>query len=250
MKVLVILGTFLIIFLGYGFFWQAKQETPFVAPKTENKVITNSQIPVKTPPVFSEPTELIDISVPFTVQAPFAQWKDKRQQDACEEAAALMAVYWAENKTLNPTLARDEILNISQFEEDNFGTSVDTSAQETVQRIFQGYFNFQNVSVKEVATSSAIISELEKGHVVIVPANGRLLNNPHFTSPGPERHNLLIRGFDPLTQEFIANDAGIKEGEKYRYPREVVFAAIRDYPTGDHVPIAEIKKVMIVVSKE
>ena len=67
--------------------------------------------------------------------------------------------------------------------------------------------------------------------------------------PGPERHNLVIRGYDPTNGEFITNDNGTKRGEAYRYKSDVLISAIRDYPTGDRNPITEIRRAMIVVRK-
>ena len=80
-----------------------------------------------------------------------------------------------------------------------------------------------------------------------MPVDGRGLN-PKYKAPGPERHMILIRGYDDDTGEFITNDAGTRKGEKYRYKYEKLFNAIRDYPTGDHVPVVGRIKKMIVVS--
>ena len=49
--------------------------------------------------------EIFEITgVPFTSQAPSGQWDNPVYQDGCEEAAALMAVYWAEGKILNKNI--------------------------------------------------------------------------------------------------------------------------------------------------
>ena len=60
---------------------------------------------------------------------------------------------------------------------------------------------------------------------------------------------IIIRGYDPLTKEFITNDPGTRKGELYRYDATVLYEAIRDYPTGYHEIIPHIEKNMIVVSK-
>ncbi len=192
----------------------------------------------------------LPLDVPFTSQAPFAQWQDPRQQDACEEAAVLMAMKWVRDEPIaSPTAARAEILALSHFQEDKYGQYHDTSTTDTVKRLINDYYKYPNATVQPVEKVQDIIAELEKGHLIITPMNGQALKNPHFTQPGPERHNIVIKGFDPKTLEFITNDPGIREGENYRYPQDVFFAAIRDYPTGDHVPITSIEKNMIVVSK-
>lgn len=84
---------------------------------------------------------------------------------------------------------------------------------------------------------------------MVVPTNGRALGNPNFTAPGPERHMLVLIGYDPETKEFITNDPGTRQGRHYRYHEEVLFSAIRDYPTGDRVPITSVSKPGIIVSR-
>ncbi|MFH1671696.1 MAG: C39 family peptidase [Candidatus Portnoybacteria bacterium] len=187
------------------------------------------------------------LNIPFTPQAPYADWDNSIYQDGCEEASSLMAVYWTLGKELNKEIADREIRAISKYETENFGGFVDTSAQDTAKRIIQGYFGYSKAEVKENIVLKDIISEIEKGHAVIVPVNGQLLGNPYFTQPGPERHNLVIKGYDIETKEFITNDPGTKRGESYRYDENILFNAIRDYPTGDHSPIKSIEKNMIIV---
>jgi hypothetical protein len=60
---------------------------------------------------------------------------------------------------------------------------------------------------------------------------------------------VVIRGYDVDTKEFITNDVGTRQGENYRYPESVLFNAIRDYPTGDHLPITGFTKSAILVWK-
>jgi len=79
--------------------------------------------------------------------------------------------------------------------------------------------------------------------------NGQALGNPNFTPPGPEYHFLLIRGYNPSTDTFITNDPGTRNGELYKYSSDTLFNAIRDYPTGDHLPITSTRKAMIVILK-
>jgi len=205
--------------------------------------------PVPTPTTITPAQKFINLDIPFTSQAPFGDWADPRQQDGCEEAASLMAVYWTQGKSLNPQEALKGILNISAYEEENFGDYHDTNTEDTVKRIIKGYFGYQKAEARKNITLQNIISEIMLGNAVIVPLNGQVNGNPYYTAPGPERHNLVIRGYDPKTREFITNDNGTRHGENYRYSQDVLFASIRDYPTGDHVPIIKIEKSMIVVKK-
>lgn len=189
-------------------------------------------------------------NVPFTVQAPFSEWSDPRFQDACEEASILMAMKWLEGKNISSRAeAKAEILALVDWQIKNYENYHDTSAEDTMERLFQKYYHYENVWITKEASDLDIISELQKGNLVIAPMNGQLLNNPSFTQPGPERHMVVIKGFDPVKDEFITNDPGISQGENYRYPISLFINAIRDYPTGYHSPITTLEKTIIVISK-
>ncbi|PIR41455.1 MAG: hypothetical protein COV31_01105 [Candidatus Yanofskybacteria bacterium CG10_big_fil_rev_8_21_14_0_10_46_23] len=207
--------------------------------------------PIFSPAITSTPrATIIKQSVPFTAQAPFGDWADQRQQDACEEASALMAVYWARGITaLTPQKALGEIITASDWQEAQYGTYNDTSAQDTVSRIIMRYFQYAEARVELPNSPQDILAEIEAGSLVLVPAVGQLLGNPYFTPPGPERHMLVIIGYDYETKEFITNDPGTKRGKDYRYNQNVLFEAIRDYPTGNHRPSTENQKRMIIISK-
>jgi hypothetical protein len=195
------------------------------------------------------------LAVPFTSQAPLAQWKDQRQQDGCEEAAALMAMAWVKDEGLKAGQEitkkewRQRIVNLSDFEKKRYGEYRDIALDDMISWIFKDYFKYEKVSVKEVLSAADIVSELEEGNVVLTPMNGRLLKNPYFTAPGPERHMLLIKGYNYQTKQFITNDPGTRRGENYRYSEKIIFNAIRAYLTGYHQPIKKLVKEMIVVEK-
>ncbi|MDP3888883.1 MAG: C39 family peptidase [bacterium] len=238
----------LLIILAISFFIQDQNQ------QTRKPIVGTISSQLSPAPTIKLPTptltptlKAVNLDIPFTSQAPFGNWKDPKQQDGCEEAVSLMAVYFAQGKSLTKQEALDQITNISNYETEKFGSYQDTSAEDTMNRIIKGYFGYNQVFVKKNITPQDIINELSQKHAVIVPLNGRLVGNPNYTAPGPERHNLVIRGYDPKTDEFITNDNGTRLGENYRYKKGVLFSAIRDYPTGDHIPIQGISKAMIVV---
>ncbi|MFZ2299857.1 MAG: C39 family peptidase [Candidatus Moraniibacteriota bacterium] len=187
-------------------------------------------------------------NVPFTVQAPFGEWSDPVFQNACEEASLVMAAYWLSGKPLSKEIAKQEIIALSRFEENWLGHSIDTSAEDTL-TLFRDYYNLAFGRVHTDAGIADIQSALAAGSIVIVPADGRKLGNPHFTQPGPPRHMLVVIGYDVVAKEFITNDPGTKHGDGYRYPENVLYDAILDYPTGDHLPIKVPRKAMIVIGK-
>jgi hypothetical protein len=193
-----------------------------------------------------QPTTNNYLNIPFTPQAPFANWKDIRQGAGCEEASILMVMRWVQGKSLTPTEAEKEIIDISDFEKEKYGEFRDLSASGTVQLI-KDYFNYQNVELVENIGAEDIKNELKKGNAAIVSVNGQLLKNPFYTPPGPVQHMLVIKGYDEKTKEFITNDSGTKRGENYRYNEEIVENALQDYPSGYHEPIVAVNKVMIVI---
>ncbi len=103
--------------------------------------------------------------------------------------------------------------------------------------------------MKSIGAASDILEELERGNLVLAPANGQALDNPHFTPPGPAHHFLVIKGYDYDRAEFITNDPGTRLGAGYRYPAEKLIAALRAYPTGYHGRYETERKTAIVVEK-
>lgn len=187
-------------------------------------------------------------NVPFAVQAPFGEWDDPLFQNGCEEAALVMASHWLSGKPLSPEIAKQEIIALSKYEKKQFGHSVDTSVVDT-EKLLRDYYGVTTSKTRTDITLSDIRETLAAGVLVIVPADGRKLQNPHFTQPGPPRHMLVVIGYDAKTREFIVNDPGTRHGEGYRYDEDVLYAAILDYPTGDHLPIRSVRKSMIVIGK-
>lgn len=215
--------------------------------------------PVPSPTLFRIPTptpssvkQSVLLEVPFVSQAPTGNWRDLRQEDGCEEAAAYMAYLWATGKEKPKTPKGQEkaLLDISNWEEKTYGSFKDTNTTDTAERILRGHFGFEKFYIEGKVNVENIKQKLSEGNLIIAPLDGRKLGNPYYTAPGPERHNLVILGYDDKSQEFITNDNGTKRGKGYRYKYDLLVGAIRDYPTGDHLLIIEDKKSMIIVEKE
>lgn len=199
------------------------------------------------PPLFA--SSLIDQKVPFVSQAPLSEWSDPRQQDSCEEAVVLMSMAWAKDgiststdanlynfKNLSLADWRDKLVALSDFQQEKYGEYRDASLEDIEIRLFRDYFSYEKTKIKDVLSPKDIILELEKGNLVLIPANGQALKNPNFKAPGPERHMVLIKGYDYEAKEFITNDPGTRNGADYRYDEELLFKAIRPYKTGYHEP--------------
>lgn len=219
------------------------QEMANAVPKISTEPIEESK-PIEAPkPVL----KTIKHIVPFTSQAPTGDWSQSAFQDGCEEASTLMVWMAREGKKLTRDEVRKKLIDMAEFQEKKIGHGVDTDGVTTDTILLQEYFG---ITDSELIAYDFTLTELKlalKRGLVIVPTNGRLLKNPNFTAPGPLQHMLVITGYDVETKEFITNDPGTRKGEGYRYPEQVLYDAIREYPTGKHLPIKTERKAMIVV---
>ncbi len=188
------------------------------------------------------------MAVPFISQAPRGEWKNTLFQNGCEEASVFMASRLGNDGPVSEEHAKQAILELAHLSERLFGTSVDTSAEDTLQ-LFRTYTGKENGKLVEHVTGEILRATLARGEILIIPMNGRLLGNPHFTAPGPETHMLVALGYDVVTEEYIVNDPGTRFGVRYRYPKERFENAIRDYPTGNHLPITLIEKRAIAIGE-
>lgn len=212
-------------------------------------IIKNIATSVATTSKLSPAKVILIPNVPFSPQAPFGEWTDPRQQDGCEEISAIIAMHWAKGEKLTKEQAKQELFKISDYEKKNFGDYRDTSAKDTIKRIFNGYYKYDKVKLAENIKKEDIINELSKGNLVIVPVNGQKVGNKNYTRGGPERHMIVVTGYDKNKNMFITNDPGTRKGENFRYNSDTFFNAIRDYTTGYHNIIVGTAKNMIVVSK-
>ena len=123
------------------------------------------------PSPIPSPTPTININknswfrVPFTSQAPMAEWEDSLQQDGCEEASSLMAVSWAREETFqSPQQTLDKLKEISYWQQQNYDSAIDTSAQDTLDRIIIGYFNHQSAQLLYPTKPDDIIKAHPRHH--------------------------------------------------------------------------------------
>ncbi len=170
--------------------------------------------------------EHVNLDVPFTVQAPLAEWDDLHNE-ACEEAALIMAAYWLTDKELNVEEAENKIQNLVAWQERNWGGHYDLNVKTTI-TLAQQYFDVKRIYFTRVDEAKDIRRELGQGKLVIVPTAGRLLNNPYYKTPGPAYHMLIIKGYEG--KEFITNDPGTKKGKDFVYKEDVLLSAIHDWP--------------------
>lgn len=193
--------------------------------------------------------ERVNIAMAFTSQAPFGEWSDPRQQDGCEEASVAMIKWWLEGRrSVTKEDAKADILALSAKSEEMFGTFHDTSIADT-HKLLKAWVTTGVKSNVEQLTLDGMKQDLADGRVIIIATDGRLLGNPNFSGGGPERHMLIIKGYDDTAHKFIANDVGTRAGADYRYDYDVIMTALIDYNTGYHEPLTSSRKIGIVVEK-
>jgi len=232
------LGTFLIV--KYFFSQEAvtnreKDALPSAVAPTQTKTTLPEAAKTEIP-------DEINWSAPFTSQAPQAIW-DHTHEEACEEAALLMAQrYFDKQQITSVGDAERGLQQIITWENENLGFFESTSAEQTAQ-VARGALGLK-AEVINTPSISEIKMILASGKLVVLPEAGREIGNPFYTAPGPLYHMLLLKGY--TTDQFITNDAGTKRGENYPYKFETVLNANHDWNGGD---VLNGAKKMIVVWK-
>ncbi|MFA4843428.1 MAG: C39 family peptidase [Candidatus Margulisiibacteriota bacterium] len=192
------------------------------------------------------PPQKVELEVPFLCQAPFGNWAQP-WQDACEEAAIVIALHYVKAYPLDKEAGNQEILGLVKFQEKKYGGHHDLTAKQTA-KLMADYYKFKNYEVVYKFNVEDIKRELGTGNLVLAPMAGRLLGNKYYRQPGPAYHFLVFKGYDETTGEFITNDPGTKRGDGYRYKYAVAYNAIHDW-AGSKDNITTGRKVMIVVRK-
>lgn len=180
-----------------------------------------------TPPSSPQPKTSLLLSVPFTPQAPTANWDTIHNED-CEEASAIMAdAYYngPHNAKLDPAYVEGLLTKLTDWEMQTFGYNLDINSEETVKMI-EANFSL-NAEAMNGFTVDDIKKNLENNKLVLIPENGQLLGNPNYKQPGPKYHMLVIRGY--TSDSIITNDPGTKNGLNYSYSFDTLYNANGDW---------------------
>jgi len=213
-------------------------------PSPNNSMEASSTV-VTSAPNKTIPEKYYISNIPFSPQAPFANWEEP-YAEACEETSVLMAWHFLQNeKDISREQFDLEILKMVSWQINNWGKHSDLTTTETA-KLVTDYLNTKAIVRKNISLDD-IILELSKNHPVIVPAAGKLLKNPNFKNPGPVYHMLVIRGYNNNKKEFTTNDPGTRKGENYIYTYNVLYDAIHDWNgSGDNITGGE--KNMLILS--
>lgn len=187
----------------------------------------------------------IQLDVPFTPQAPFANW-DPPFDEACEEASLLTVEFFLRGDTFTPEKADTEIRAMYDWETSN-GYPIDITTNQLAE-VAQKYLKR---TAKVYSGSEVTIDNIKRllaaGYPVIIPAAGQDLGNPYFSGDGPPYHMLVITGYTRFGN-FITNDPGTKRGEDYSYDQDLLVRVIHDW-NGSVDTIRSGGKAMMVVQK-
>jgi hypothetical protein len=171
----------------------------------------------------------INLDVPFFPQAPDGSWKQP-WQDSCEEAASLLAYYYATGQTPTKEEFKKDILYLVDWQNENFGSYKDTDAAQTAEMLNK-VFNFSSFQILTDPSVEVMKWELSQGHPIIAPFAGRKLHNPFYSNEGPYYHMMVIKGYDE--KNFITNDVGTRRGKDYKYPYEIIMSAMHEWNASD-----------------
>lgn len=169
-----------------------------------------------------------NLQMPFSSQAPEGDWGEPWYND-CEEVSMVMVDSFYNNRILTPVIAKQEILKMIDLKENAYGFSLDENADKIVD-IINNLLNWSARAV-ENPTIDQIKNEIDDGHPVILPADGRMLDNRYYTST--EYHVFVISGYDDDKKMFIVQDGGTRHGHDYQYSYSIVMNAMHDYNSTD-----------------
>jgi hypothetical protein len=257
----------IVLTIGFFVWWQRGTVSDFAsdvertvlapAPQSFEEVVKNTKIaesaedlenkiqeispttPTNTPTL--PPT--FNLAVPFTSQAPFANW-DLVHEDTCEEAALYMVHEFYSGTPagkIDPATAEAELMKIVEFEKVLFGFFESTTAAQ-IAVLAEQMYGYEKVEVIENPSVEDLKTYVASGYPVIIPTAGRMLGNPNFTGEGPLYHALVLKGFTETT--FVTNDPGTRLGADYQYSFDIVMEAMHDWNGGD---VERGAKVAVVV---
>lgn len=177
------------------------------------------------------------IKVPYTPQAPYNNW-DSAHEDYCEAAAALMYgayLHGDKREVIPPAEADRRMGQIVDWERAQWPGVLNLPIAD-VAKVVPHFYGSR--AVIGPVSLTAIKTALAAGHPVIVPlmthgAPGGQKINPNYGRVNVY-HVLLITGYGP--GYLVTNDAGIVQGENWRYSWTVISSAIKAQVPVMHQP--------------
>lgn len=168
-----------------------------------------------------------EIKMQFASQAPFADWSEP-YQNACEEASIIIDRYYLDKLDLTKDIMNEQILAMVDWQMQNWGGHHNLTSEQTLDMAKQ-FYGLKGQVIYDY-NIDLIKQKIADGIPVLIPADGRKLNNPNFKNGGPEYHMLVIKGYD--SKNFITNDPGTRLGEGYVYPYDIILTSIKNPSDG------------------
>ncbi len=170
-------------------------------------------------PVAEEPVVIPEpLTPPFISQAPLWDWKEP-WSDFAEEAVIAMVRHWlAETEPEYPRTTANELLAIAEEAGEK---------QLSLEKISL-LLNAPQMDIQLDPTVQSLIQAFDTRAVVIIPVNGRVLQNPFYSKPEPLQHMVLVYGYDAETDRFLAQDPGTNRGEATEFEPEKLLKSIQD----------------------
>jgi len=236
--IFVLLGFIAAVMIATGTVWSVLNtqlntisSTPITlaAPTASTETVSTATKNVASPSPTTSLTPLLpdsfQLSIPFTVQAPFAVW-DALHEDTCEEASFLMVKYSLDGTPIPPKDQVDTQLKtmVDWETQHGYGGSITLSQ---LQDIAAQEYGITTGQVTKNITIDDIKQQITAGHSVILGMAGKLLDNPYFSNGGPNYHALVVTGYDATG--FITNDPGSRQGENFHYTYTNFYNAIHDW---------------------
>lgn len=211
-----------------------KSDVPPLEERVVHQIEENAEMPTE-----------INLDVPFFSQAPDADW-GMPWQEACEEAASVLAYYYAIDQPLTKEKFKEAVLGLVEWQNENFGDYEHSDIEQTAKMLnaFQTRNsklenqNNDNVRISdfefrvlEDPTIDDLKKELSQGNPIIAPFAGRQLGNPFYSGEGPLYHMMVIKGYD--AEHFITNDVGTKRGHNFIYPYATIMSTMHEWNNTD-----------------
>jgi hypothetical protein len=184
-------------------------------------VVAPAEVTKVVKPTVAAPPASYNLTVPYTVQAPGANWKV--HEESCEEAALLMYQKYLAGSRVDIAApdADAELRAMKAWQVKNWGAEGDISMQK-IGELAQLYYGRSFRLIPNI-TEEQIKKEVAAGRPVMVPVMTQSLKNSHY-SPGNVYHILLIKGYDATG--VITNDPGVKEGKDWHYDWAILWSAV------------------------
>ena len=245
-KIISLIGFFILLVLG-GFFYNTRLNK-LKSAKQEIKTPQETGTKQSSAPIIinhsTDTPESLLLKVPFTPQAPTANWDTIHNED-CEEASAIMTnayFYGPRDSVLNTEYVETELKKLTDWQMKTLGYNLNINSEEIV-KMLKSNFALE-AEIKETFDENYIKRELAKNRVILMPVNGRLLNNPNYKRPGPKYHMLVLKGY--AKTKIITNDPGTKKGLNYPYDFQTLINANGNWDHETQSVNLENKNIIVV----